>query len=138
SPDFFFHLLSSRYVQDQFSLLAAGSVVKNISGDLVKKALLPIPSLEKQNEVVKTFELISDQTQKLETLYRQKLASLNELKRSLLRKAFSGELTSSSVVALRRPVSQQQDVEATSPEFAAHVLAYAHNWHASHQRDRTF
>ncbi|MEF1288592.1 restriction endonuclease subunit S, partial [Vibrio sp. M260118] len=30
--DFFYHLLSSRYVVDQFNSLAVGGVVKNISG----------------------------------------------------------------------------------------------------------
>ncbi len=43
--EYFFNLLSSPYVNDQFHKLASGSVVKNISGDLVKKVVLPIPSL---------------------------------------------------------------------------------------------
>ena len=56
--------------------------------------------------------------------------SLAELKQSLLQKAFSGELTSSNVVAFTRPVSQQA-VATTSPEFGAHVIAYGYHWHAA-------
>ncbi len=41
--EYFFQLLSSPYVNDQFHKLASGSVVKNISGNLVKKVVLSIP-----------------------------------------------------------------------------------------------
>ena len=50
--DFFHYLLSSDFVQAQFMSLAAGSVVKNISKDLVKRAVLPIPPLSEQKRIV--------------------------------------------------------------------------------------
>ena len=50
--EYFFQLLSSPYVNDQFHKLASGSVVKNISGDLVKKVILPIPPLPEQQAIV--------------------------------------------------------------------------------------
>ena len=50
--DFFYYLLASDLVQEQFQQLAAGAVVKNISGDLVKQALLPIPPLSEQQRIV--------------------------------------------------------------------------------------
>lgn len=90
--DYFYYLLSSRFVQSQFAQLASGSVVKNISGDLVKKAILPIPPLAQQHVIVKKLLEISAETQRLESLYQQKLAALDELKKSLLHQAFSGEL----------------------------------------------
>lgn len=91
-PEFFYYLLSSTYVQNQFHTLAAGAIVKNISGDLVKKALLPIPILEQQKLLVKGFITFSAQTQRLESLYQRKIAALDELKQSLLQQAFSGQL----------------------------------------------
>lgn len=91
-PEFFYYLLSSTYVQNQFHTLAAGAIVKNISGDLVKKALLPIPTLEQQKLLVKGFITFSAQTQRLESLYQRKIAALDELKQSLLQQAFSGQL----------------------------------------------
>jgi type I restriction enzyme S subunit len=36
---------------------------------------------------------LSADVQRLEAIYQQKLAALNELKQSILQKAFSGELT---------------------------------------------
>ncbi len=90
--DYFYYLLSSPVVQLQFASLASGSVVKNISGDLVKKAVLPIPPLEHQHIIVEKLLAMSEETQRLESIYQQKLAALDELKKSLLHQAFSGAL----------------------------------------------
>ena len=90
--DYFYYLLSSRFVQSQFAQLASGSVVKNISGDLVKKAVLPIPPLAHQHVIVKELLEISAETQRLESIYHRKLAALDELKKSLLHQAFNGDL----------------------------------------------
>ena len=90
--DYFYYLLSSGFVQKQFAQLASGSVVKNISGDLVKQAILPIPPLPHQHVIVEKLLAISAETQRLESLYQRKLAALDELKKSLLHQAFSGAL----------------------------------------------
>lgn len=50
--NFFYYLLSSPLVQNQFKHLASGAIVKNISGDLVKKTILPIPPLLEQQRIV--------------------------------------------------------------------------------------
>jgi len=90
--DYFYYLLSSPVVQLQFASLASGSVVKNISGDLVKKAVLPIPPLEHQHVIVEKLLALEKETQRLARIYERKLAALAELKKSLLHQAFTGEL----------------------------------------------
>lgn len=90
--DYFYYLLSSNLVQLQFAQLASGSVVKNISGDLVKRVVLPIPPLAQQKVIVQKFLAVSEETQRLESIYQQKLVALDELKKSLLHQAFSGAL----------------------------------------------
>ena len=90
--DYFYYLLSSPVVQLQFASLASGSVVKNISGDLVKKAVLPIPPLEHQHTIVEKLLTLEEETQRLARLNEQKLAALAALKKSLLHQAFTGEL----------------------------------------------
>lgn len=90
--EFFWYLLSSQYTMNQFISLAAGAIVKNISGDLVKKTVLPIPPLRHQKLIVQKLNLISTETKKLETIYQHKLNDLEELKKSVLQKAFKGEL----------------------------------------------
>jgi type I restriction enzyme S subunit len=79
-------------VQLQFNSLASGSVVKNISGDLVKKVVLPIPPMEHQHIIVKKLLSLEKETQHLVSIYQQKLTALDELKQSLLYQAFSGAL----------------------------------------------
>ena len=90
--DYFYYLLSSVFVQSQFAQLASGAVVKNISGDLVKRVVLPIPPLDQQQVIVKRLLAISAETHRLESIYQQKLTALDELKKSLLHRAFNGEL----------------------------------------------
>jgi restriction endonuclease S subunit len=90
--DYFYYLLSSHFVQSQFSNLASGSVVKNISGDLVKKAVLPIPPLDHQHVIVTKLMQLSDEIKRLETIYQQKLVALEKLKKSILNQAFTGQL----------------------------------------------
>ena len=54
----------------------------------------PVPTqIEDQYKIVLSLRELSEQTKRLEAIYRQKLTALNELKQSILHKAFTGELT---------------------------------------------
>jgi|SRR3989344_7986915 len=94
--EFFWYLLASKYTMNQFIHLASGAIVKNISGDLVKKTILPIPPLREQQLIVKKLDTLSQETKKLELIYEKKLTNLEELKKSILQKAFNGELIEAS------------------------------------------
>ena len=87
--DYFYYLLTSDEVQNQFTNLSAGAIVKNISGDLVKKTLLPIPPLKEQEEIVskldKGFELID----RLKENAEKNLENAKELFQSALREELS-------------------------------------------------
>ncbi|MDA8920160.1 restriction endonuclease subunit S [Porticoccaceae bacterium] len=52
-----------------------------------------LPSVDEQKQFVDQLNVSAEQTRKLEAIYEQKLASLDELKKSILHQAFSGELT---------------------------------------------
>ncbi len=54
---------------------------------------IPIPqSVAEQEEIVEGIELLSEETQRLASLYERKLAALEALKKSLLHQAFTGKL----------------------------------------------
>jgi type I restriction enzyme S subunit len=53
---------------------------------------LKIPPLEEQLILVEKFNRISSETKAIESKYQQKLRDLEELKKSVLNKAFAGEL----------------------------------------------
>ena len=51
-----------------------------------------IPPLDVQRILVSNINGMAEETQRLASLYQRKLAALDELKKSLLHQAFSGEL----------------------------------------------
>src|SRR6202030_1511613 len=54
---------------------------------------IPIPkSVEAHAKIVERVESLQEETQRLAALYERKLAALDELKKSLLHEAFTGEL----------------------------------------------
>ena len=92
--DFFYYLLISPIVQKQIQSLGAGAIVKNISGDLVKRVDLFYPkSINAQKELVRQLDNLRLETKKLEKVFSNKIIDLNELKKSILQKAFAGELS---------------------------------------------
>ncbi|MEN6623299.1 MAG: restriction endonuclease subunit S, partial [Smithella sp.] len=50
-------------------------------------------STDEQRSIVAKLDALSAETKRLEAIYQQKLAALDELKKSVLQKAFNGELT---------------------------------------------
>ncbi|HBY20146.1 MAG: hypothetical protein A2Y24_04170 [Clostridiales bacterium GWE2_32_10] len=65
----------------------------NLSINDLKNLHITFPSLSEQIVIVEKLNKLSEETKKLETIYHQKLADLEELKKSILKKAFNGELT---------------------------------------------
>lgn len=96
--DYFYYLLISSTVQKQIQSLGAGAIVKNISGDLVKRVDIKYPkSLTEQQNIVQKIDALYTETKKIGDIYRQKLQDLEELKKSVLQKAFSGELNTENI-----------------------------------------
>jgi len=65
-----------------------------ISYKTIKPVVLFFPSsIDEQKSVIHRSNILHKQTQRLESIYQQKLTALAELKQSILQKAFAGELT---------------------------------------------
>lgn len=65
----------------------------NLSIKDLKMMPIPIPPMSEQNRISLILENLQKQTQSLEFKYQQALESLEELKKSILQKAFDGELS---------------------------------------------
>jgi type I restriction enzyme S subunit len=89
---FLYYYLHSATFQHRLRNGASRSAQNGFSKDDIFDFPIPLPRLEEQARVVDKLELNSYETQRLESLYRRKLAALDELKKSLLQRAFSGEL----------------------------------------------
>jgi len=66
---------------------------KNLSLKKIKDFIISFPSLDVQKRVVEELGQFIIETQSLESNYQQELDALDELKKSILQKAFNGELT---------------------------------------------
>ena len=87
--EYFYHLLSSPLVNEQFHKLASGSVVKNISGDLVKKVVLPIPPLQEQQRITTILDEAFTAIDKAKANTEQNLKNAKELYYSYLGNIFT-------------------------------------------------
>ena len=75
---------------------AVGGAQPNISQIKIKNTMIPVISLKDQQTIVRQLDALRAETQKLEAVYQKKIANLEELKKSILQKAFSGELLNDS------------------------------------------
>ena len=73
---------------------ATGTAQKTVSLTALRNFVLPKMTLKQQQIIVRQLDALSAETKKLETIYQQKINDLEELKKSVLQKAFSGELSS--------------------------------------------
>ncbi|EAQ1336078.1 type I restriction endonuclease subunit S [Salmonella enterica] len=91
--NYFYYLLSSSQLQTQFSSLAVDGVVQNIRSELVKQAIVNIPPLSEQHEIVRRVEQLFAYADTIEKQVNSALTRVNSLTQSILAKAFRGELT---------------------------------------------
>jgi len=90
--DFGYFLITSGAVQSQIREKTYGAALMQINiGDL-RKIVVSFPPLKEQKEMAVKLVKLSGETQRLESIYQRKLAALDDLKKSLLHQAFSGEL----------------------------------------------
>jgi len=69
-----------------------GVNIKSLNQQTLSSLCIPYPPASRQKALVASLESISSETQRLESIYQQKLAALEALKKSLLHQAFSGQL----------------------------------------------
>lgn len=87
-------LLLHPMMQERLLAHSTGATVQHVNmKDIRELAMSKLPSIPIQAETVKALKRAKAQAQRLEAIYRQKLTALNELKQSILQKAFTGELT---------------------------------------------
>ena len=99
--DYLNYYLNSEMAMEYGKTVVISSVNQaNINGTKLKGYPIPVPSLKEQQTIVRKLDALSTETKKLETIYQQKINDLEELKKSVLQKAFSGELTGKPVVAV--------------------------------------
>ena len=91
-PEFGFYLISAGPVQSQIREKTYGTALMQINIRDLRVISLSFPPLKEQEKIAAKLDSLHEETQHLESLYQRKLAALDELKKSLLHQAFSGQL----------------------------------------------
>jgi len=87
------YLILSKDVQDKLLSHSTGATVQHVNmKDIRAFKIYNLSSIEEQQQIVQRLDALSDETKKLESKYQAKLDRLEELKKSVLAKAFRGEL----------------------------------------------
>jgi type I restriction enzyme, S subunit len=99
--NFLFHLLMSKQFTD-FAISGSDRAgMPKVNRNHLFKYRVTLPSINEQVQLAFKLDAISTETRRLDTFYERKLADLANLKQSILRKAFSGELTSPPSSAIK-------------------------------------
>lgn len=85
---FLYHPVAQEFLASQ----AKGSIMDGLNMGIINELPLLVPSLERQREIVYCLKSLRSDTQRLESIYQKKLLALDELKKSLLDQAFTGQL----------------------------------------------
>ncbi|TVL97486.1 MAG: restriction endonuclease [Candidatus Brocadia sp. WS118] len=93
----FENLTTQKYVEMYFASIKldeyiTGTAQPKLNQSALNSIRIPVPPPDKQKQIIENLLSLSTQTKKLESLYQQKLTNLEELKKSILQKAFNGEL----------------------------------------------
>jgi len=91
--EFFFHVFNTQAVRKEIHDGASGVKVRHTSPTKIGNVVVSFPtSVSEQRAIVSGLTNLKKETQHIESLYRQKLAALDALKKSLLDQAFTGVL----------------------------------------------
>jgi type I restriction enzyme S subunit len=92
-PEYLFYYLSRDYFRIEGGNAMMGAVGhKRVAKEFIENYLISYPKDNFQKKIVNQLDDLKAQTQSLESNYQQELDALDELKKSILQKAFNGEL----------------------------------------------
>jgi type I restriction enzyme S subunit len=92
TPQYLCNFLKSKRTRKKMVDGGNGVNIKSLNQTTLSTLVIPVPSLNEQQTIVSKLDALSEETQRLESIYQQKIADLDELKKSILHQAFSGQL----------------------------------------------
>jgi len=92
TPKYLCHFLKSNKAKREMIDSGIGTNIKSLNQATLSALVIPFPPSAMQSRIVCQLDALNAETQRLESLYQQKLDALDELKKSLLHQAFAGQL----------------------------------------------
>jgi type I restriction enzyme S subunit len=89
---YFVALFGSQQFKTRLEGSAVGTTMSSLNHGILNKLRMPVPPIAVQREAMAKADELLSETQRLESIFQRKLAALEELKKSLLHQAFTGQL----------------------------------------------
>jgi type I restriction enzyme S subunit len=89
---FLVHYMNSTIGKKNFLGYIDGAAITRLTLIKIKNVCFSLPPIKAQQIIVQKLDALSVETKRLEAIYQQKCLDLEELKKSVLQKAFNGEL----------------------------------------------
>lgn len=94
------HYLKSSMAMKYVMYMSNGGAQEFVGLTALRSFPIPLPPLNEQKTIVRQLDALQAETQKLEAVYQKKIKDLEELKKSILQKAFAGELKTEKAFAV--------------------------------------
>jgi len=93
NPNYLCHFLKIQQTRKTLVESGNGVGIRSLNQGSLSSLKIPFPkSLKEQEMIIDKVDSIAEQSQKLKDIYQRKINDLEELKKSILQKAFAGEL----------------------------------------------
>jgi type I restriction enzyme S subunit len=89
---FFVALFGSKQFRTLLEKNAIGTTMSNLNHSILNDLPMLVPPISEQRSIMAKADRMLSEVERLESIYQQKLAALEALKKSLLHQAFSGQL----------------------------------------------
>ena len=100
-PEFIYYFFQTKTYWDKINAGISGSAQGGFNATKLGELEFHFPkSKTEQQTIVRQLDALRAETQKLEAVYQKKIDDLEELKKSILQKAFAGELKTEKAVAV--------------------------------------
>jgi type I restriction enzyme S subunit len=133
-----------KYSVQNLDILSSGSAIPQLTIPMIKEYSIALPSLKEQQIIIQKLDTLSLETAKLEAIYQQKINDLEELKKSVLQKAFSGELSTTAAIKhiQKAEVSMSKPsvkvIKISPTDLQAGIVAIAMQRHQQKNRENSF
>lgn len=98
--NYLFAVFNSPMVMKKVKSEISGAAQPQLPNNKLLDISVNIPLLKEQHTIVRQLDALRAETQKLEEIYQKKIDDLEELKKSILQKAFAGELKTAKELSL--------------------------------------
>jgi type I restriction enzyme S subunit len=93
----FDNLTTQKFVENYFASIKldeyiTGAAQPKLNQSALNSIVIPVPPIDKQGQIIENLDRLSIQINAFEKIYSKKSSSLEELKKSILQKAFDGQL----------------------------------------------